>query len=46
MAVDRVDHEVCPRNVPGSRVGRRRVPKEVAVFRIFKHLEPIPLKIN
>ena len=43
--MDRAGHQVCPGNVPGSRLGRR-VPKEVAVFRIFEYLEVMPLTIN
>ena len=46
VAVDRAGHQVCPGNVPGSRLGRRRVPKEAALFRIFQYLEPLPLTIN
>jgi len=44
--VDWAGHQVRPANVPRSRQGRRHVSKEVAVFRIFEYLEPMPLTIN
>jgi len=35
-----------PGNVPGSRLGGRRVLKEAAVFQIFHYLKPMPLTVN
>ena len=44
VAVDRAGHQVCPGNVPGSRLWSRRVLK-VAVLHIFKYFELVLLTI-
>ena len=43
VVVHRAGHQVCPGNVPGWRLGRRRIPKEAAVFQTFKYFDPMPL---
>jgi len=43
-AVDQAPHEVCPRNVPGSLPGRRRILK-VSVDHIFKYCQLLRMTI-
>jgi len=44
LAVDWAGHQVCPGNVPGLRLRRRRVLK-VAVFHKYKYSELLLLTI-